>query len=1515
MTLETDVAALTSATTQLLNTVNVSKATLDEKVASASTSAATATAKAAEAVSKSDQALAVYGTAAGLNAAQQIMLNQVNTAANQAALAIQAAAASSSLAQQDLSGAQAAALHRSPNAIVQAIVIDTSKDSDGGAWPDKCGHLSYSNEALYGAWVRPLGTAGITGEFQARGAGGTLGAEKIVNGNFDAGTTTWTVGAGATVSTVDGALRVTSTGVTNRVVRQALSVTIGVPLMVSFRSNVASGTARIRMTNSALMDSPAADYFDHIPAAGALAAAFYVVVPTAATIYFSVLPPTDGTYCSVDDVSVKEVTALAPSGSFYPNATDGKFYRLWKNFYSYASEFDNAVWSKARCTIAPNAASTWDGVAIADGIVEDNTSNSHPVYRPFSGAVAGMPYTASVEVKAGSRTVFNLTMTDTAFPTQYSAMFDLSAVTATTVAGSQAGTPTITALGGGWFRCTITSVPTVNGGTISVYNQPVVGASTVYLGNGSTAVYVARSQLQIGAAFDGFEDRGSEAGSQTEVFRGNSAKFPRLAAAVAEAARVVIYDLTQPGRPMWMVFARGGTGAANVTMLGIETATMGSLSYKDGKLTIAHNNGGGVYQVDFSKDKRPRWNSVDVSEFNGTIAQRNQLLGHTSVATTPIASGTVNAVAMTTLPDAPVDPVTGLQVPTIAAGTSAGVSVIKHDGSVVNSSYNTAAHYVALTPTSLIFGNSSVAAYNLATGAPGQLGAAFSSIQYYATNSSGAGFINPALAVQDIRFAGRGMFAGRQSGPSFAFSLMRFNESNPAASQSAVIGGTYNAGYMVGDIRRAWLSDVSVGAVSDVNLVTDGGFDTPSAWSATGTASVGSGVGTVPASSALRQVIATAPGSTYEATWTVNTASNKGLIQFGTTLGSADVLSPGSYFTTTGPQSIRFTAKTTSTAVQLYNDVSPSATWVVDGLSIREVVADRSYKAKPIGVNGTLTKTAVAAAAQLVAFGNFSNVNYLQEAYSADLDPATGGFLAGAWMSMPTGTLPAASFPDTGAERLGNWDFSGGGTSWAVTGNDATHLATFSGGTLRYQSDTTTPALMVQQGGVATPGQWYSITMVVTGWVSGQLKSDHFLDANGLAVVFPITAPGTYRVVGKCASGGGSLTFTRNSPNVDVTIDSISLKVVSPAIALDRSGPSGSYYRFGCWPDGVLVGEVNDGATTRTVTSMANCNTGTFAQVYLSYATSGALTLWVNGQQVAQTTGVPLLTLSNANALFTVGNSRLLNAAFPGTLTLVKVGMTQASADTMAWIYEQEKQMVRDGAQVTLPDAGALVDLSYDESQDKWVVASAANESSFTGLVRTSVVPAPAGSYSKVGARSGAKLTARSGTNPGVDVTVSAQNLKEELVRADKAARAVREWTFLDYVGGFTGTTNNANTVIASTNGIVIPVGGTVNGALVSGAGIPAGASISSYIVGQNAFLSANATSTNVTTPIAFFDFILPLGYTAKVVLVEGIAKQEGANKHYTRVWDGFRERIRFNAGAQPGATAWVQIQAVKVTA
>ena len=125
-----------------------------------------------------------------------------------------------------------------------------------------------------------------------------------------------------------------------------------------------------------------------------------------------------------------------------------------------------------------------------------------------------------------------------------------------------------------------------------------------------------------------------------------------------------------------------------------------------------------------------------------------------------------------------------------------------------------------------------------------------------------------------------------------------------------------------------------------------------------------------------------------------------------------------------------------------------------------------------------------------------------------------------------------------GPELLVNGDFSAGSTSWIVNGADATHIATFSGGTLRYQSDTTSPQLTVSQSNVLVAGETYEVAAITSAYASGSIKTDNFGTANIVS-----SGLGTVTFTGT-ASATGSFAFTRNSAGVDITIDSISIREV-----------------------------------------------------------------------------------------------------------------------------------------------------------------------------------------------------------------------------------------------------------------------------------------------------------------------------------------------------------------------------------
>ena len=169
-----------------------------------------------------------------------------------------------------------------------------------------------------------------------------------------------------------------------------------------------------------------------------------------------------------------------------------------------------------------------------------------------------------------------------------------------------------------------------------------------------------------------------------------------------------------------------------------------------------------------------------------------------------------------------------------------------------------------------------------------------------------------------------------------------------------------------------------------------------------------------------------------------------------------------------------------------------------------------------------------------------------------------------------------------GTERLTNGNFSDGATGWTVTGSNATHIATFSGGTLRYQSDTTTPILNVAQAGALVIGKTYLVTVVTSAYTSGSLKSDDF----GSAVVLS-NGLGTRTL--RVTASTTNFTFLRNTANVDITIDSISVKEIAGNHATQATLAQRPTYQIdGTGRPYLSFDGVDDGMVTGTITPATN---------------------------------------------------------------------------------------------------------------------------------------------------------------------------------------------------------------------------------------------------------------------------------------------------------------------------------------
>lgn len=1254
--------------------------------------AGVATTKAAESAGSASLALAIFGTADNLNAAQQIMLGYANTAQAQAGLAASSAASASSVAQQDLSGVTAAALHRSPNAVVAMCVYDTSKDSDGGAWIERCSHLSWANEALNGTWLAATSPAGFLTELDARSRGATLGTEVSPDPTFSS-SAGWTLNGSASIGS--NTLTAASVGTGNAIATRSDPVGGNLALATAYQVTVVVGTLtagaiQVRMGNTGTtlrtLSSAGTHTFTVNPGATGANMSLYASGTTTAT---------------VTRFSIKPVTAnVTATGDFFQLATDGKFYSL----------------------------------------------------------------------SAGSGT--------------------------------------------------------------------------------------------------------------TEVFRGNKAKFPRLAAIVAEAASVTIYDLTEAGRPMWGRWTIGG-----ITSI----ASASSVSAGAGMVLLA--TGSGVFFFDLARSLGRFLQSSNDSRFELTTRALVTASLIAGLSSARIINNAVSAIAMCVMPDAPVDPVTGLQVPTIACVTVGGISIIQNDGAVRNSNSTPSFTSISINKDVMVAGITNASTFYTAL-KPGSLVGNFSVVTGSPTH-----WASTSALYQSVGAIGRSIITKRNGNNLL---MLRHNEAAPTDGLTAHITGTHNTGWMAGDIRRCWLADVAAGSVTATELITDPGFDAPGSWSISG------GDPSITISGSQCAFAATVNGNYVRATTAIPT-SEKGYIatvvvsaytagglqaRVGTgTLVSFGVTGVGTYRVPLPPGATAFADLMTLGATTL----------TVDSFSITEAIADRTYKAKPATIYGTLTRTAVATAAQLVAYSGWSASNYIQEPYSADLDFGAGAWTCSACVSIPT-TLPIANFPEVGGELAANGDFGSDtvwvkGIGWTIAAGVATHAAGTSSGITQ---------------NIATSGKVYKV-----GWTASGSTAGSTWPTSGGAAGTPV-ASGNGAYVGVMLATTAGIGINGNS-TFDGSIDNVSVKELGPAIIAERAHSSGPSIRLGVDALGRLTATAYDGTTTRTVTT-ASYNTGQRIKARASYTTDGTLSISVNGRVVATATGTPLLTMNNASAVTTIGNSRTLDAPFPGSICLVKWGATVPTQEQMLWMYEQEKQMFRDGAQVTLPDSGSLVDVAYDDLYDRITTVSAANEANFTGLIRTSTATVPAGTYSRVARGSGVKMLSRITTSPGVDITTPSQNLREELVnRSRAAAERARLIEVFDWVGGFTASVTGAQSYLVAMSpafttwaGTIYPANSTVFGAQISGTGLPAGTIIGSYDATPALRLNQQGTVTNAGVAIAFTDFILPPGYTAVAVMVDGVMTQEGATKAWTRVFDGFCERVRF--GTAPGATAWVQIQARRMT-
>jgi len=504
--------------------------------------------------------------------------------------------------------------------------------------------------------------------------------------------------------------------------------------------------------------------------------------------------------------------------------------------------------------------------------------------------------------------------------------------------------------------------------------------------------------------------------------RGARREFPAVAVIVAEPGKFTIYDGDDPALPMWMVFNLNNQDQVSIAALN------GIVLLGNKWVANAVYGGNGLNILDFVAD---RWR---LALKNGSVPwlvpempciKSGNMTTWFATTTSgpkqfyPLVDYTVNAVAMTVLHDAPVDATTGLPVPTIAVGCgvtgqpNGGTSIIKHAGSVID--------IVASG------GAGGYACFDLGFGRDGQLVTTQSYNRSYGyvhifdelpyadipatTTPSGARTYSYGIGYPSVRgtLLGSPIINGMEiDGDVVSFALsdklsyLLDDGATKAKTMVAYTVSQYTSGWLVGDMKGAWLASADSAALSDVNLLPSDILKSDAGWTLKSNTTVSGGLLTIdPASDGSWYGNAKFPfqieaGKAYRLVVTVDSMA-PGNDQLWIYLGGGGILVDAVSVSAPGTYEILHIASKSASDITIEDRHNTATTFVVSQFELYEADADRSVNAASLIVNGTITRSPVANGAELMAYSGFNDNNFLSRPYHSTLDFGTGDFSVIGW--------------------------------------------------------------------------------------------------------------------------------------------------------------------------------------------------------------------------------------------------------------------------------------------------------------------------------------------------------------------------------------------------------------------------------------------------------------------------------------------------------------------------------------
>lgn len=196
---------------------------------------------------------------------------------------------------------------------------------------------------------------------------------------------------------------------------------------------------------------------------------------------------------------------LTNSVDFATVTSDGQARR---NLLLNPTQFDAAGWTKGNCTITANNAVAPDGTNTADTVLVGASTAITGFYQGLTATAAA--HTISVYVKQAITVRYMQLLWTSSVLSSNFANFDLQ--TGTVTAGTYTSA-TITAIGNGWYRLTMTSTLASSPGDgpwITAVSSGSAGRAGTYVGNSTDTFLVWGAQLETGSTATAFQNIGTD---------------------------------------------------------------------------------------------------------------------------------------------------------------------------------------------------------------------------------------------------------------------------------------------------------------------------------------------------------------------------------------------------------------------------------------------------------------------------------------------------------------------------------------------------------------------------------------------------------------------------------------------------------------------------------------------------------------------------------------------------------------------------------------------------------------------------------------------------------------------------------------------------------------------------------------------------------------------------------------------------------------------------------------------